>query len=238
MAPRTEIRLGISLSRRLAAASAGAIVNLVVSIAPLAILPAIADRRTVISYLVSVGLIFAADLPRALATKTAEQLSGFHRYQRTALAGGLLLLVLQWGTLSEACLNPNNGNLNALFIYGMLLVTAGAGLRFWSVASLGTSFVSDRHDQPLVTTGIYRLMRHPSETGLIVASCGLLLAMAAWRSAILILPFFFLTSLLRVREEERWLLQDHGQAYASYRQRTGWYLPVLYKRQTIASRRL
>jgi protein-S-isoprenylcysteine O-methyltransferase Ste14 len=73
----------------------------------------------------------------------------------------------------------------------------------------------------LVTGGVYRRIRHPSEAGLLVAalSAGVLLrsaaALALW--ALVVLPL----AVLRARREDRLLAGVHGEAHAAWRRRAG-----------------
>jgi len=54
---------------------------------------------------------------------------------------------------------------------GLVLMGAGLMLRWWSVTHLGRSFTVDvavSADQPVVDSGPYRWIRHPSYTGMLL----------------------------------------------------------------------
>ena len=105
---------------------------------------------------------------------------------------------------------------------------AGAVLRRAAICRLGRFFVSQPRvvsGQPLVTDGVYRLLRHPSEAGLLAAGLGACLffaslpALAVW--AVGLLPLV----LVRLHLEERVLLAGFGEPYRQYARRTGALVP-------------
>ena len=58
------------------------------------------------------------------------------------------------------------------FAVGIVVMWAGIGLRLWAFRTLGRYFtfrVMTSHDQPVVTNGPYRLLRHPSYAGALLA---------------------------------------------------------------------
>ena len=107
----------------------------------------------------------------------------------------------------------------AAFAGGMVILAAGLVLRGWSIKSLGEYFtgtVMVGAGQPVVTAGPYRVLRHPSYTGLLLAFTGVGLAAANWvgLAAMVVLP---LTAILwRIRAEERALTATLGNRYGAY----------------------
>ena len=62
-----------------------------------------------------------------------------------------------------------------LFGLSLTVLWCGIGLRWWSFRTLGRYFtfnVMTSHDQPVITAGPYRVLRHPSYTGLLLALLG------------------------------------------------------------------
>jgi protein-S-isoprenylcysteine O-methyltransferase Ste14 len=105
------------------------------------------------------------------------------------------------------------------FAIGLVILVAGLMLRGWSVKTLGSYFtaaVKVSTDQPVVSAGPYRVLRHPSYTGLLLAMTGVGLASANWVSLIgmTVLPLAGL--LWRIRAEERALLATLGDPYRAY----------------------
>lgn len=79
----------------------------------------------------------------------------------------------------------------------------------------------------LVTTGLYRSIRHPiySLSILLVAACAIVLPTLPML-AVAIVNATLLN--LKARNEERHLLATHGDAYAAYLRTTGRFLPRLF----------
>ena len=92
------------------------------------------------------------------------------------------------------------------FAAGMALLVAGIGLRAWASRTLGRYFtftVMVSSDQPVITAGPYRVLRHPSYTGILLAVIGDGLASANWADLLCGL-FLVLTPLLwRIHVEEK-----------------------------------
>jgi protein-S-isoprenylcysteine O-methyltransferase Ste14 len=113
---------------------------------------------------------------------------------------------------------------------GVVLFIAGGALRLWPVFVLGHRFsglVAIQPGHALVTSGIYRLIRHPSYLGLLVNSLGWALA---FRSVVgvLLTALTLVPLLARIRAEEALLGSQFGAAYEYYRARTSRLVPGLY----------
>jgi protein-S-isoprenylcysteine O-methyltransferase Ste14 len=105
------------------------------------------------------------------------------------------------------------------FAAGMAMFLAGFGLRRWSEITLGRYFtftVMTSADQPVITSGPYRFVRHPGYTGvlLVVIGAGLVngnwVGLAGW-TLLVALPL-----LHRIRVEENALLSALGDRYGAY----------------------
>ena len=113
---------------------------------------------------------------------------------------------------------------------GVVLFAAGGALRLWPVFVLGRRFsglVAIQPDHELVTSGVYRVIRHPSYLGLLVNSLGWAFAfrsgVGVLLTALLIPPLLF-----RMHAEERLLRTQFGGEYEAYCSRTSRLLPGLY----------
>jgi len=107
----------------------------------------------------------------------------------------------------------------AAFAAGLAVLLGGLVLRGWSIKTLGGYFtgrVMVSADQPVITAGPYRLLRHPSYTGLLLACAGVGLTSANWVAvaAMALLPAAAV--LWRIHAEENALLTTLGDRYRAY----------------------
>jgi protein-S-isoprenylcysteine O-methyltransferase Ste14 len=105
------------------------------------------------------------------------------------------------------------------FSAGLMFFLVGIGLRGWSFAALGrysTYGIVVSPAQPVVATGPYRWLRHPSYTGglLICSGAGLMSANWAGVAAMTLLPLAVIV--WRIHLEEHALLTGLGERYRAY----------------------
>ena len=102
---------------------------------------------------------------------------------------------------------------------GLVLLWGGISLRLWSFRTLGRYFtftVQTSGDQPVISEGPYRVIRHPSYAGLLLVIVAVGLFIGNWW-ALLVLTVAVAGGLVfRIRVEERALLRDLGAGYRSY----------------------
>ena len=106
-----------------------------------------------------------------------------------------------------------------LVALGMVIGWLGLLLRWWSFVSLGKYFtvvLRTSHDQPVVEHGPYRVLRHPSYTGLLLVFTGGGLMVGNWVSAISAVGAILTALIYRLRTEERALNAALGDRYRNY----------------------
>jgi protein-S-isoprenylcysteine O-methyltransferase Ste14 len=106
-----------------------------------------------------------------------------------------------------------------LFTAGVLLIVLGSLLRRYCFRTLGEFFTGDvraEQDQPVITTGPYQWVRHPSYTAGMMMFIGIGLALGSWVSFLLLTVGSIATYSYRVVIEERILLQTIGEPYRAY----------------------
>jgi protein-S-isoprenylcysteine O-methyltransferase Ste14 len=117
-----------------------------------------------------------------------------------------------------------------LALSGFLLALVGVALVLRSRAELGSawSFVpkADR-GTGLVTTGPYRLVRHPMYLGFALLATGQALAFGSWPALMIVLCGIVPTFAWRARAEEKLLSRTFGERYAVYQERTKMIIPYL-----------
>ena len=79
----------------------------------------------------------------------------------------------------------------------------------------------------LVTSGVYRYIRHPQYTGLLLLSLGMILNWATL-PMLLLYPVMIGMYLRLAKREEQDMLHEFGEAYRQYMSRTKRFLPFVY----------
>ena len=119
---------------------------------------------------------------------------------------------------------PGGSHREGLVLVADILATAGLAYSVWGLAYLRRSFSIVPEARRLVTGGPYSLSRHPVYLGEILAAVGINLATAGWPGALLIL-YFIVCELLRIRWEEGVLARAFPDDYPAYALRVPRYLP-------------
>lgn len=112
-----------------------------------------------------------------------------------------------------------------------VVVMLGALFIFWrSHADLGLNWspsLEIREKHTLITNGIYGAIRHPMYASQWLWSIAQILLIQNWIAGLVGLIIFTPFYLLRVRAEERLMLDTFGEEYQAYMQRTGGVLPKI-----------
>ena len=113
---------------------------------------------------------------------------------------------------------------------GLGMFVAGTALRIGAVRVLGprhSVWVAVQDGHRLVTAGLYRLIRHPSYAGALLALFGWPLAFRSWVGVLLALLIVF-PIVSRMKAEEDLLVQEFGEEYVAYKHRTRRLIPFIY----------
>lgn len=113
---------------------------------------------------------------------------------------------------------------------GLVICIVGSVIRFAAVFALGHRFsgvVAIQPDHKLKTDGIYRHVRHPSYTGLLLSMIGWVLIFRSVIGLALNVPLFLLL-LSRIADEEKFLEAEFGDEYRVYREKTWRLVPFIY----------
>jgi len=155
---------------------------------------------------------------------------GQDRLSGQALIGGLVLSLWAGYFIGRAVPGTaiTDGK-DLVFDLGIVLALAGIALRWYAVLVLGRFFttrIMTTPDQPVVQKGPYRLVRHPSYSGLLLTALGLLLCSTNWLSLacfVIAVPGFA----YRIRVEEGALTAALGDAYRVYMRHTKRLVPFV-----------
>jgi protein-S-isoprenylcysteine O-methyltransferase Ste14 len=129
--------------------------------------------------------------------------------------GEMVMKPLPWlfalvGTAAPLLVRPTTGGMELLSEgYAGLLMTCGVGLNLAAKISLWRSFGLAPANRGIRVGGPYRLIRHPMYLGYFLTQVGFLLANLSIGNIIKYL-ITWTVQLLRIREEEKFLLKDEG----------------------------
>jgi protein-S-isoprenylcysteine O-methyltransferase Ste14 len=118
-----------------------------------------------------------------------------------------------------------------VFAVGIVILIAGAGLRWWAFWALGQYFtftVDVSPDQQVVTAGPYRVLRHPGYAGGLLAMIGIGVLYSNWVGLVgYTLPCLVIV-LWRIHIEEVALLRTAGDPYRLYAAHHKRLLPLIW----------
>src|SRR5260370_3903638 len=106
-----------------------------------------------------------------------------------------------------------------IFCISLAIAWAGIALRWWSFRTLGRYFtctVMTSANQPVITSGPYRYLRHPSYAGLLLIIVGIGFCYGYGLSLCCLLFFPWIGFVYRIRVEEAALSATLGDAYTTY----------------------
>ena len=115
-------------------------------------------------------------------------------------------------------------------VLGLILFVVGVGIRLAGKRALGKYYSYGLRvlpDHKLVTSGIYRYVRHPISLAVLVYDPGIPLIFSSLYGFLLMLALIPLI-LYRITIEERMLIQKFGDEYHDYMKRTKKIIPFLY----------
>ena len=113
---------------------------------------------------------------------------------------------------------------------GLVLAGSGFALIFWSGFTLGRFYSADvtiQKNHRLITTGLYRHLRHPRYLGGVLFAVGFALLFRSWiglvGSAMVLGVILF-----RIKDEEALMRQEFGQEWETYCKQSWRLMPYLY----------
>jgi protein-S-isoprenylcysteine O-methyltransferase Ste14 len=146
----------------------------------------------------------------------------------------MLVLVLIWGFLSDQVssslmqLRVIPGGIATGFL-GIIITVIGLGFAVWARIHLGKNWSSRpgiKVDHTLIRTGPYQFVRNPIYTGILFGYAGTAIVIGeSW--AFFMILFILAVFLGKIRVEERFLLNEFGEAYIQYRKEVKALIPYL-----------
>jgi protein-S-isoprenylcysteine O-methyltransferase Ste14 len=149
------------------------------------------------------------------------------RRAHATVAGDSPPAVLAWcGTILPLVLRPSAAPSVLLGVFGSMIQLVGGLLVLAATLRLGRSFGIVAANRGIQTEGLYRVVRHPIYAAYVLAFGGFVLAHPTVMNGV-VLAGWLSVQILRIRAEERLLMQDvQYSAYAAhvrYRLLPGWW---------------
>lgn len=116
----------------------------------------------------------------------------------------------------------------AIETVGTVLCVIGVAFAIWARANLGANWSerpATKEEHELITSGPYRLVRHPIYFGMLLALLGT--ALVSGVPGLLALIGFGITLIHRIRVEERLMTQLFPGKYPEYKRRTKCLIPYV-----------
>jgi protein-S-isoprenylcysteine O-methyltransferase Ste14 len=184
--------------------------------------------------------VAACTRPRDTASPAVDRVLQVPAY----IASALWVTYVAWSVLAPPRLLEwdrwplSHGVSDPLVWIAVVLFGAGLGL-FWfghrTIGSYWSIRIEIKKEHRLVTCGSYRYVRHPLYTALFLGYLGTLLALQSWTLTAWF-PVFIASYLLFAKGEEGVMEKGFGDAYRTYRQQTGMFLPKLTSMHVTAHR--
>jgi protein-S-isoprenylcysteine O-methyltransferase Ste14 len=120
-------------------------------------------------------------------------------------------------------------NVPQAWTVGLALTAIGIAIAIWARLSLGSNWsgmVTLKTDHVLVRKGLYRWIRHPIYTGILLGMVGSAIVrghLRCWLGVALVLAAFY----FKARREERFLREEFGAGFEEHSRQTGMFLPKL-----------
>ena len=118
-----------------------------------------------------------------------------------------------------------------LTLAAIVVIIAGLMIRWTAILSLGRAFsanVAIRPEQAIYRSGLYRWVRHPSYTGLLLVFVAIALHERNWLAAAVVLLPTTAAVLYRIHVEEAALGEAFGAEYTTYCKTTWRLIPGVY----------
>ena len=137
----------------------------------------------------------------------------------------MVLVLLRLGAFRAGSLNTNPWRSG----FGLLLFVVGLGFAVWARVNIGRNWgtpMSQKGRARALTSGPYRLTRHPIYSGILLAIIGTSVALSwFWLIATALAGFYFVYA---ATVEERYLTGEFPDAYPAYKRSTKMLVPYVF----------
>jgi protein-S-isoprenylcysteine O-methyltransferase len=91
-----------------------------------------------------------------------------------------------------------------------------------------TYTVTKIENHELIEKGLYKSIRHPGYLGQLIIFTGISTLLSNWLSIVLMIIPVLLGYIYRIRVEEKFMIEQMGEKYLDYQNRTKRLIPMIY----------
>jgi protein-S-isoprenylcysteine O-methyltransferase Ste14 len=161
----------------------------------------------------------------ALRTRGGGQIAWSRHIGVRVVPAVVLIVLLRAGVLRA---DSHVAEIAWRAVLGIALLLLGLGFAVWARLHIGRNWgvpMTQKEEPELVTSGPYRLVRHPIYAGILVGGIGTAVALGwIWLVAVVLLGGYFFYS---ATVEERYMTVQFPDAYPAYKRSTRMLLPFL-----------
>jgi len=118
-----------------------------------------------------------------------------------------------------------------MFIVGFALITIGLIIRILALRALKQFFtysVAKVEEHKLVTSGLYKRIRHPGYLGQLIIFLGISVSLSNWITIMLMMLPVLIGYNYRIMVEEKFMSEQMGEKYGEYKMRTKKLIPWIF----------
>jgi protein-S-isoprenylcysteine O-methyltransferase Ste14 len=152
--------------------------------------------------------------------------SNWNRFALIRVAAAIIVLVL---VRAGAFRGHRTTTSPALAALGLVVFFCGLGLAVWARICLGRNWgmpMSEKTDPDLITTGPYKLIRHPIYSGLLLALLGTAIAVSTY--LLILVGLFGAYFIFAAVVEERRMTELFPESYQKYKRSTKMMIPFIF----------
>jgi protein-S-isoprenylcysteine O-methyltransferase Ste14 len=136
----------------------------------------------------------------------------------------VVILLIRFGAFRGHGINTDQWRVGV----GLVLFVLGLGFAMWARIHIGRNWgmpMTQKDEPELVTSGPYRLVRHPIYSGILAAGVGTAVALSwLWLAAVALAGVYFVYS---ATVEERYLTEQFPDSYPAYTRSTRMLVPFI-----------
>jgi protein-S-isoprenylcysteine O-methyltransferase Ste14 len=138
-----------------------------------------------------------------------------------------ILVILQFGLIGAMLLNSTLSNLSSFYVIIIFILGAIIGILALQHNRLGNFNIRPdlKENATLVNTGIYKFIRHPMYTSVILMAFAIFVSTPTLLEGILFILLIVVLLLKATKEEKLWMA--HEKRYKEYKRKTKYFIPYI-----------